>query len=82
MAQLQHLLSDESRMTLETVIHASKDPEVVTEMTREKFNLHMEIRTALGADPDELIAKCEAWNDARDVHELFKAAMADVKPLA
>lgn len=72
MTQMRHLLSDDSMAALQAVKFASPDPEAVTNMTREQFHLHLDIRSRMGADEDEIAEKCAVWASARDAHELMK----------
>lgn len=74
MAELRHLLSDESMLTLRAVQAQSEDPTVVELMTRSELYDHFAIRGKLGASQEEIVAKLQHWKDARDIQRVMSKA--------
>lgn len=74
MAEMRHLLSEDSILVLRAVQAQSEDPEVVDSMTRSDLYTHLAMRTRLGASDAEIQAKVERWADMRDTDKLLRRA--------
>lgn len=79
MAELRHMLSDESKLTLRAVQARSGDPVAVETMTRSELYDHLAIRGRLGATEEEVIELVQRWKDARDVNRIMAKARKIVR---
>lgn len=82
MAELRHLLSQDSMLILRAVQAKSEDPEVVELMTRHELYDHLAIRGRLGADENEVVSKVQRWKDARDLNRIMAKASKIVRTKA
>lgn len=79
MAELRHLISQDSELVLRAVQARAETPDVVDNMTRSEFYDHLAIRTRMGASQAEIEAKTERWGSMRDAHELIRKAARNVR---
>ena len=79
MAELRHLLSDESKLVLRAVQAQSEDPTSVDLMTKPELYDHLALRGRMGATEEELVSKVQRWKDAREVNKMFAKAAKIVR---
>lgn len=74
MAEIRHLLSDESTLVLRAVQARSDSLESVEMMTRTELYDHLALRGQMGASEEEVVGKVQRWKDARDVNRIMGKA--------
>jgi hypothetical protein len=79
MAELRHLLDQQSRLVLRAVQAQSGDPVSVETMTRGELYDHLAIRGRMGATEEEIVGLVQRWKDARDVTRMMAKAQQIVR---